>query len=891
MRKAGEHLGSRLVTLFTVIAIYAVLTHLPELERVAATLASGQITWLLAALGLQILYYAAFTWLYRCAFRTVDVDLPMVGLAPVVLASVFVNFAAPHTGTAVFIEHALRRGHSAGKSAAGAVLVGVADFGTFAAVLALGLWYLFSVHSLEPYQVVGAAFMGLTVIGWSSVLVLGLARPSALRRLLAWLQRLAVGLARRLRIGLAVPGDWAERTAGDFSESAAVIARNRAGVLLTLAAAITAHAVDIASLYAVGLAFGADLTLGSTVAAFAVGVLFWIVSVTPQGIGLVEGAMSLVLTSLGTDPKAAVAIALAFRGFTFWLPLALGYVAIRRMPWARPQAVARARPAGLRAVATLTAVMGIVNVVSAVTPSLRGRLHQLAEVLPLQVGYAGHLAAALAGFALLLVSGGLRRQKRAAWVLAMVVLTASVVSHLLKGLDYEEAVLSIGLIVWLSLARGRFHAGSDPATIQRSLTVVAGAVVFTVFYGATGFYLLDRHYAEHYGIWAAVEQTLVMFTSFQDPGLHPITGFGRWFADSIYAVAAGTLSYALLGLLRPVVMRQPATHEERERARRIVEAHGRSSLARFALLPDKAYHFSAAGSVTAYAVRGRIALALGDPIGPPEDAAAAIAEFASYCALHDWSPAYYETQPDYLEHYAAAGLSALCIGHEAVVPTAGFTLEGKAGRALRNPVNTLTRKGYTVEAHARPHDDGLLDELQSVSDEWLTLKHGSEKRFALGWFDDEYIGTCTVLAVHGPDGLVAAFANVVTEYQRNEVTVDLMRHRRSVENGTMDLLFVRLIEWARDRGHEGFNLGLAPLAGVGDEAHDPPLERVLHFIYEHINQFYSFRGLHAYKEKFRPEWSPRFLIYPSTGLLPAVWTAIVRADSGEGWPWVYLRRR
>jgi hypothetical protein len=119
------------------------------------------------------------------------------------------------------------------------------------------------------------------------------------------------------------------------------------------------------------------------------------------------------------------------------------------------------------------------------------------------------------------------------------------------------------------------------------------------------------------------------FTQFYDPGLLPITGFGRYFAASIYVVGAATLFFALLMLVRPLINRQPATEEERERARRIVEAHGCSSLARLTLLEDKSYFFCSRGSVVAYAEKGRIAVALGDPIGPAEDVSSVIGELSS----------------------------------------------------------------------------------------------------------------------------------------------------------------------------------------------------------------------------------------------------------------------
>jgi phosphatidylglycerol lysyltransferase len=77
-------------------------------------------------------------------------------------------------------------------------------------------------------------------------------------------------------------------------------------------------------------------------------------------------------------------------------------------------------------------------------------------------------------------------------------------------------------------------------------------------------------------------------------------------------------------------------------------------------------------------------------------------------------------------------------------------------------------------------------------------------------------------------------------------------------------------------------MGLSALSGVGEHPEDPANERILHFIYEHINQFYNFKGLHGYKNKFHPEWSPRYLIYPDAASLPAVWMAVVQANSGTG---------
>ncbi len=125
-----------------------------------------------------------------------------------------------------------------------------------------------------------------------------------------------------------------------------------------------------------------------------------------------------------------------------------------------------------------------------------------------------------------------------------------------------------------------------------------------------------------------------------------------------------------------------------------------------------------------------------------------------------------------------------------------------------------------------------------------------------------------------------AFANIVQEYQRNEISIDLMRYIPG-EHGLMDFTFVSLFEWAAREGYATFNLGLSALSGVGDHPQDPNIERALHYIYEHVNQFYNFKGLHAFKAKFHPTWSSRYLIYPNAATLPAVALGLNRASSDK----------
>ncbi|HLO13300.1 MAG TPA: phosphatidylglycerol lysyltransferase domain-containing protein [Anaerolineales bacterium] len=536
----------------------------------------------------------------------------------------------------------------------------------------------------------------------------------------------------------------------------------------------------------------------------------------------------------------------------------------------------------VHAVALLTALMGVVNVLSAITPSLMYRLRLLAEYSPFTVSRGGHLASALAGFALLLLSANLWRRKQMGWLLTLLVLIASIPIHLLKGLDYEEATLAALLAVLLAYLRPYFHARSDPPSIRQGLNILLAALAFTLIYGVVGFYLLDRHFKVHFGFWSAVRQTIVMFTQFYDPGLQPVTGFGRYFADSIYIISAVTIGYALLMLLRPVLNRRAQTEEERARAWEIARAHGQTSLARYALFDDKLFFFTPGGSLISYLVENRVALALGDPIGPTQDVEPAVNAFKELCSRNDWLPIFYQTLPTYMEAYKSSGFDALAIGHEAIVDLVCFTLDGSQNKTLRNSYNKVVRNGYHYDVLQPPYSARMLRELSYISNDWLTMHRATEMRFSLGWFNEGYLNTCPILVVRDREGFIEAFANLVTEFQATEIAVDLMRYRQHSESGLMDFLFVSLFQWAREQGYSTFNLGLSALSGVGEHSDDPIIERTLNFIYQNLSRLYNFRGLHSFKEKFHPVWSQRYLIYPGASNLPVISAALFQASLGGG---------
>ena len=213
------------------------------------------------------------------------------------------------------------------------------------------------------------------------------------------------------------------------------------------------------------------------------------------------------------------------------------------------------------------------------------------------------------------------------------------------------------------------------------------------------------------------------------------------------------------------------------------------------------------------------------------------------------------------------------------MPLRGFSLDGGGRRGLRRTVHDVERAGTTFEIVPPEQVASLMPELEAVSDDWLAAKRTREKGFSLGFFDPMYL-TNFPIAVARRGGVVVAFANIWTSEAKYSASADLMRFSSDAPRGVMEYLFVKLILWARDAGYAIFDLGMAPLSGFESRALAPAWQRLGSIVYRHGEHFYHFRGLRQYKEKFDPEWEPRYLAAPGGLAMPRVLTNVTALVSG-----------
>jgi phosphatidylglycerol lysyltransferase len=281
-----------------------------------------------------------------------------------------------------------------------------------------------------------------------------------------------------------------------------------------------------------------------------------------------------------------------------------------------------------------------------------------------------------------------------------------------------------------------------------------------------------------------------------------------------------------------------------------------------------------------YDIEGRSWVAMGDPVGNDAKVRRELVwSFREQCERAGGWPVFYQVNPDDLDLYLEAGMNLLKLGEEARVLLADFNLDGKSKKNLRNTVSKLAREGLRLEIIPAEAVPALLPQLKAVSDAWLQDKRVREKGFSLGAFDPRYLVRTPMAIVWQHDRLVA-FANLFLTDTHEEASVDLMRHLPDGPGGIMDYLFIELMQWSKQQGYRWFNLGMAPLSGLQNRRQAPLWNRFGALVFGRGERFYNFRGLHRYKDKFDPEWEPRYMAVPGGIALPVILTNVASLISG-----------
>jgi phosphatidylglycerol lysyltransferase len=623
----------------------------------------------------------------------------------------------------------------------------------------------------------------------------------------------------------------------------------------TLAAAV---------LYAL-LPTATGLTFAVFLRAFLLAQVVGVASQVPAGLGVFETAIILSLASFAPGP-ALLSSLVAYRAIYYLLPLVVAGALLgahetleRRAGVARVgQLFGRWVPEIVpQALAISTVLGGVILLASGATPAAHGRLSWLKGFIPLPVLEVSHLLGSLVGVALLLLARGLQRRLDAAYHLTAVLLAAGIVFSLLKGLDYEEAIILSVMLAALVPCQRHFYRRAS--LLDQPFTVGWIATILLVVLGSVWLLLLSHQH---------VDYSNELWWQFELSGNAP-----RALRATMGALIL-LVSYGIARLLRPAPPEPAApSASDLERANAIVARAPRTS-AHLVLLGDKTCLFSDRGNAfLMYGVEGRSWVAMGDPVGPVDEARELAWRFRELSDRHGGWAVFYEVAAENLPLYLDLGLGLVKLGEEARVFLPVFSLEGGARKSLRQTHHRVAQADCALSMVEASDVPPLLGELRTVSDAWLEEKSTREKRFSLGFFDPAYLVRGPVAVVRC-GGTILAFANLWLGAKNEELSVDLMRYVPEAPPGIMDFLFVELMRWGKGRGYRWFSLGMAPFSGLESRTLAPLWNRLGAFLFHQGEHFYNFQGVRQYKEKFGPVWQPRYLASPGGLALPRVLTNV-----------------
>lgn len=591
-------------------------------------------------------------------------------------------------------------------------------------------------------------------------------------------------------------------------------------------------------------------------AIYSLAVGIGVLSHVPAGLGVFEAVMIATL-GRAVDIDTILGALVLYRLIYHVLPLLIAIVVIIgvevRQFAGHPAASSVRRIGGRIApllLATLALVLAIMLVLSSVTPTPDQNLAFLENYVPLPLVEGAHFLASLLGLALVIVARGLALRLDGAWWASVAIAAAALLLSLLKAVALAEAGMLAFLVIGPLASRrlfvrpaSLFGQALTPPWLTAIGVICLGAFVVLLF--------VYRDVEYSHELWWQFE-----FSAEAPRGLRAFLG-----------VTIGASAIAIWSLMRSATTTlEPASEEELERAIAIVDAQDMSD-ANLVRMGDKSVMFSSDGrAFIMYGRRARSWIALFDPVGPLEAWPDLIWQFIESARANGCRAVFYQVSPLGLAYYADAGLRAFRLGELAEVDLTRFELKGGKWANLRQQVSRGQRDGLEfsiVEPEAVP---AILPELAAVSDAWLAHHSAREKGFSLGAFDPQYLAAQPV-AVLKCTGRLVAFANILTTATREEGSIDLMRFSPDAPKGSMDFLFVQLMEYLKAQGYRRFNLGMAPLSGMSSRQLAPVWDRAGRAFFEHGERFYNFKGLRAFKSKFHPRWQPRYLV-ASGGLNP-----------------------
>ena len=479
----------------------------------------------------------------------------------------------------------------------------------------------------------------------------------------------------------------------------------------------------------------------------------------------------------------------------------------------------------------------------------------------------------------------LKKRKRTAYDITLLLLLLS----LLRGIrQLTPASVLISVIDLLLLTaflcfRRDFCCPAAPKDRKRSLYVLLLSVLGVLANAAVSYHYLSPVLGRgRHTFFNSIQDSLLILLGNQSAASIPhaahVLELSMFWFSWLCIVAA--LVYAFKPWLAP------AAHHvsDIQHARTLLNLYSQNSCSYLALEDDKQLYFGhAVDGVVPYGVVDDTIIVNGDPVCRDEDFPALLQEFKAYCERSAHKIFFLSVTPHYLEEYKKQGFGFAKCGEEARFALTDYEISGKKGAKMRMNINHATKAGVTVSEY-RPlekRDPKIEQAFDRVTDEWLGQKKSSLLSFTMGTVGLENPMDKRYFYARDKDNQIVAFIVFVPFLGKDGYMADVTRHGNGAPGGVMETIIYEAFQVFKSEGIHYGSLGVAPLAGLDDEKAEP-VEKLLRFVYDHLNECYGFKDLYRAKEKYSPtEWIPAYYIYLPKFLTPDMFYAVVKIQNNN----------
>jgi len=627
-----------------------------------------------------------------------------------------------------------------------------------------------------------------------------------------------------------------------------------------------------------------DIDFGAFLVIFVVAQVVGVISQVPGGIGVFESAFLWLVADIQSTDQHLILIGalLLYRVIYYFVPLLLAGFGLMCYEIYSRRALLIENSSAVRPV--LSAIVpqlysiilfcsGTLLLVSGATPANPSAMNWLQSWSALPVIEFSHLLGSLIGLILLFFARGLHLKIDAAWYGSLLFLALGIIVSLLKGFDWQEALVLLIMLLLLLPTKARFQRSSSLLHMPFSRQWIAMIVIVLMASAWLGFFAYrDMEYSNE--LWWQF--------SFE--------GDAPRFLRALLLVSVLGIAFVLFRLFSvagPKSLVKPSA-QELDAATQIV-IRSNDTRGYLALLGDKYLCWSDDRSAfIMFDIASKFWVAMGDPVGNQNAFDNLIWSFREQADKNGAKAVFYQVSELFLSYYLDLGLSFYKLGEEAKVDLSAFSLQGRWRDSQRGARNRFSKLGFSFEILTGSQISQSMPELRQISDSWLLGKNTHEKGFSLGFFDETYLRRTDIAVVRDSNARIVAFANLWQTTNKQELSIDLMRYDPDIQGGVMEFLFVELMLWGQQQQYHWFSLGMAPLSGLERRPLAPLWHKIGTIIFDQGDEFYNFEGLYNYKAKFDPVWEARYLAAPGGFSVPFILMTITRLISGS-WKGIFSR--